>query len=282
MVRKEMLKIPVACSLPLQKVFVSGSTPSLGHFSWSIPLTSHCQRPNFKSFPAPFCFSFKYSWYPSNPPSVHLLLNSSFMLLRMASLHQPVSLGPFIDVTWRNNALDIFLFFPQNQIFPQKQSFQDTQKICHGFHCTSVPLPSLAIPTCNHVSPESLITWQVSKNGPNSCFLVFILLFNPLSWLASNLWLASNEWNVARGMWFPWSNKLARVSLPWCLWKTSCHASYNHGGMISANNLQELRNRASVEKPVPGKPWLLPCERIQLSYAWTPDPEKLQDKCVLC
>ena len=153
MVRKEMLKIPVACSLPLQKafffrkVFVSSSTPSLEHFSWSIPLTSHCQRPDFV-FPWHFLFLLQVQLIPQQPsfcpPTLKFFCAPTNGFL---NLHQPVSLGPFINVTWGNNILDILLFFPQNQIFPQKQSFQDTQKICHGFLCTSVPLPSLAIPT---------------------------------------------------------------------------------------------------------------------------------------
>lgn len=88
------------------------------------------------------------------------------------------------------------------------------------------------------------------------------------------------------------SAKLARVSLHCCLWERSCHESYSHEEMNSANNLQEVRNRsfpsgASAESPVLGNTLIAafcyPKQRIRLSCAWTPDPEKLQDnKCVLC
>lgn len=202
------------------------------------------------------------------------------------NLHQPVSLGPFIAVTWGNYALDVFLLFPQNQIFPQKQNFQDTQRICCGFCCTSVPLPCLAWPACSHPSPESLTAPQASQNGQNSCLLVFILLFNPLSLSVSRTW----DLLLTNGMWQEGWNV---QGVPRLLESLSIAVFEKEvASPNSANNLQELRNRsfpsgASAENPVLGNTLIAafcyPKQRIRLSYAWTPDPEKLQDnKCVLC
>lgn len=81
------------------------------------------------------------------------------------------------------------------------------------------------------------------------------------------------------------SSTLALGSLSCWLWRKSCHESYCFKEMYSANSLSELGSSPFPSqtprwKPSPGLDCIL--QRIQLSHAHTPDPQKLwNNRCVL-